>query len=59
MTLSARIHANATLLQHILHSPGGVVSKAALHSLVADLLRQASEAEELEAMAGRSMERAA
>jgi hypothetical protein len=57
LALSSRLRANAALLQFVVHSPGGVVSKADLHGLAADLLRQASEAEELEAMAGQ--ERAA
>lgn len=52
LPLSSRLLANASLLQMMLHSPERRVSKGDLRGLVADLLRQASEAEELEAMAG-------
>ena len=50
-TLSERLRMNSDLLAAIIHRPGGAVSKRALAGLAEDMERQASEAEELEAMA--------
>jgi hypothetical protein len=48
MTLAQRIRANAALLDMIVRRPGHPPAKRFLGSLVADLLRQAAEAELLE-----------
>ena len=54
MALAQRIRANAALLDMLIRAgdPRSGILKRDLKPLVADLLRQASETEELEARAG-------